>query len=83
MGCLVGLLNMVSDIQKCLHSISKDKDKMQKHPTTNDDSTFFTCCMIASLLLLFRQKAIWNVRSDIWIDFKSPPHQIFLLLSAG
>ena len=40
MGCLVGLLNMVSNTQKCLQSISKDKDKMQKHPTTNDNSTF-------------------------------------------
>lgn len=41
MGCSIGLLNMVSNIQKCLHSISKDKDKMQKHPTTNINSTFF------------------------------------------
>ena len=62
---------------------TKTKCKNTQPPTTILLSWILTCPMIASLLLLFRQTAIWNVRSDIWIDFKSPPHQIFLLLSAG
>merc|ERR1712004_12439 len=55
---------------------TKTKCKNTQPPTSILLSLILTCSMIASLLLLLRQKAIWNVRSDIWIDFKSPPHQI-------